>query len=577
MDTITKNEIYQSAQYIKRNGLMLDDVVIAGRCRVAEYLKATTESLEASANTPLYPSVGEITKPFSALWYVAEADGIDEAELRDAVKLSEKNHAQLLCMILLSNIPANNVIRKYAEMELLAVMDAELGKVRRILSEYPHSRLLFFDRIFGGEFDSLGLADIAAEAENDMRVSVTADMANRYVSALYISDAINAAFTIGKLGRDGNAYNASSFYLSEFDLRSAIYSMLASHGVELSIGGEPSEPKYRALSNGKLKSLGYENVCPFKNALRYTMLRMLNRFSIQTDSINEGYSGKLKALREIEKGMLREIDRICRTHDIKYFICYGTMLGAVRHGGFIPWDDDIDVAMLRSEFEKFRQIAPKELNNLYSYESHTNKNGYHYFFDRISAKNTYFASKYSDGYEMHKGISVDVFVVDNVPANPKSAYSFWKGLMRRRMLMNVRWKNEARKGKAYLLSKLLLPILRLKSMDGYSASYEKAVRKYEHKNTGWVMPASSDHKYRGTFPIETFSEVIPYRFDDVDTFIPIGYKDFLKAWYTENYMEMLPLSEQNPFHDYYRLDLGSNIKPDSDIRFDYTGELKPSP
>ena len=174
---------------------------------------------------------------------------------------------------------------------------------------------------------------------------------------------------------------------------------------------------------------------------------------------------------------------------------------------------------------------------------------------------------------MHKGISIDIFVVDNVPADPKAAYRFWKGLMRRRMIMNVRWKNTARKGKAYLLSKLLLPFLRLKSMDSYSRSYEKAVRKYEHKDTGWVMPASSDHKYRGTFPIETFSEVIPYRFDDVDTFIPVGYKDFLKAWYTDNYMDMLPLSQQNPFHDYYRLDLGTHIQDNSEPQFDYMGEL----
>ena len=307
--------------------------------------------------------------------------------------------------------------------------------------------------------------------------------------------------------------------------------------------------------------------------MRYTLLHHLERFSIQTDRIHDGYSGKLNTLRVIEKDMLREIDRICRKHDIKYFISYGTMLGAVRHGGFIPWDDDVDVAMLRSEFEKFRQIAPKELNNCFSYESHVNHNGYHYFFDRITARDTYFASKYSDDYEMHKGISIDIFVLDNVPADPKAAYRFWQGLMRRRMIMNVRWKNTARKGKAYLLSKLLLPFLRLRSMDSYSRSYEKAVRQYEHKDTGWVMPASSDHKYRGTFPIETFSEVIPYRFDDVDTFIPVGYKDFLKAWYTDDYMDMLPLSQQNPFHDYYRLDLGTHIQDNAEPQFDYMGEL----
>lgn len=571
-DSVIKNEIYLSAEYIKRKNLLQDGVRLVGSHRVTAYLQATIETLGGAA--PLCSSASQIQGNFSRLWYVLDAACYDAGDVQTAIALCEKANAQLTCIILLPNIKPSRVIQKYAEMELLTAMDDTLGELRTLLSGHKNVRTIFFDRIFSSEFDCFDLSGISLEAQNDHTITLTQAMANTYTSALYICDAIDAVFTVSKLGSDGNIYNASSFYLSEYQLKSEIYTMLARHGVTLHIKGEASQPVYAAISNGKLRSLGYENVCSLSDALRYSLLRHLERFSIQTDRIHDGYSGKLNLLRTLEKDMLREIDRICRRHEIKYFICYGTMLGAVRHGGFIPWDDDVDVAMLRSEFEKFRKIAPKELNDRFSYESHVNQNGYHYFFDRITAKDTYFASKYSDGYEMHKGISVDIFVVDNVPADKKAAYRFWKGLMRRRMIMNVRWKNTARPGKAYLLSKLLLPLLRLKSMDGYSRSYEKAVRKYEHKNTGWVMPASSDHVYRGTFPVETFAEVIPYRFDDVDTFIPAGYEDFLKAWYTENYMDMLPLSEQNPFHDYYRLDLGSHIQQDSPIHFDYMGELK---
>ena len=572
IQSVIKNEIYMAANYIRQKDLLHDGVCIVGKHQTAQYLKATTEYLGCSV--PLFSSAEEIKGGFSRIWYVLEAEDYDEADLKTALTVSETQQAELVAIILLSNIKPNPVIRKYAEMELITEMDEPLGKLRDLLRFHHNVRAIFFDRIIGAEFDCLHLADIAKEAQDDLTVSVTQEMANTYISALYVPDAIDAVFTVSKLGKSGNVYNASSFYLSEYQLRSEIYMMLARHGVKLAVSGDVSEPVYAALSNGKLRSLGYENVCDVCDMLRFTLIHYLERFSIQTDSIHDGYSGKLNTLREIEKSMLREIDRICRKHDIKYFISYGTMLGAVRHGGFIPWDDDVDVEMLRTEFEKFREIAPKELNERFSYESHRNCNGYHYFYDRITAKDTYFSSKYSDDYEMHKGISIDIFVADNVPANPKAAYRFWKHLMRKRMVMNVRWKNTARHGKAYLLSKLLLPILRLKSMDSYSRSYEKAVRKYEHRDTGWVMPASSDHKYRGTFPIETFSEVIPYRFEDVDTFIPVGYEDFLKAWYTDKYMEMLPLREQIPFHDYYRLDVGSNMQENSNIHFDYMGELK---
>lgn len=570
--SVIKNEIYMSARYIRQKALMHDGICIVGSDKVAGYLKAVTDQLGCTAQ--LYDKIGDVRGDLSHLWYVIDADNYSADDLRAAADICEQRRAKLVCVVLLSHIRPNNVISRYAEMELLTVMNDTLGGIKEILNNRDNVCAIFFDRIIGAEFDSLDLSSIAKEAQDDLTVTVSGDMAETYTSALYIPDAVDAVFTVSKLGKSGNVYNASSYYLSEFQLRSEIYGMLARHGVKLNMIEGENKTSYAALSAGKLSSLGFENVCGFSDMLRYTMLHHLERFSIQTDNIRDGYSGKLGILREIEKEMLREIDRICRKHDIKYFICYGTMLGAVRHGGFIPWDDDVDVEMLRSEFEKFRQIAPKELNERFSYESHVNGNGYHYFFDRITAKDTYFASKYSDSYEMPKGISIDIFVADSVPADPKAAYRFWKKLMRKRMIMNVRWKNTARKDKAYLLSKLLLPILRLRSMDSYSRSYEKAVRKYENKDTGWVMPASSDHKYRGTFPIETFSEVIPYRFEDVDTFIPVGYDDFLKAWYTDNYMDMLPLCEQNPFHDYYRLDLGSNIDPESDIHFDYSGELK---
>ncbi len=71
----------------------------------------------------------------------------------------------------------------------------------------------------------------------------------------------------------------------------------------------------------------------------------------------------LKQIQEIELEMLLEVDRICKENNIKYSIIGGTLLGAVRHGGFIPWDDDADVAMLRPEYEKFCSIIDAKLDS----------------------------------------------------------------------------------------------------------------------------------------------------------------------------------------------------------------------
>lgn len=76
-------------------------------------------------------------------------------------------------------------------------------------------------------------------------------------------------------------------------------------------------------------------------------------------------SDKMRKIWQVELSMLDKIDAICRKHHIQYFLLHGTLLGAVRHKGFIPWDDDLDIGMLRKDYDKFMEVAPKELGEPY--------------------------------------------------------------------------------------------------------------------------------------------------------------------------------------------------------------------
>lgn len=563
---VIDNELFLTTEYLSRKALFTDGVTVVGRHPPARVL---AEICKAA----LCPAPGDLPRKMRELWYVLDLSEPDPDELKDAMDRCAGLGIPFLCIILLQNIKSNQVIHRYAEMELLSAMSGELHAIRRILSGYENTRAVVLDRLVGARFDSVGLAGILKEAEAGA-ITVTQGDVNRYFSFLYLPDAITAILTVSAKGKPGNLYNATSFYLSEYELRSRIYTMLAPYGVKLNVtdGGETG---YAALSSGKLASLGWEPVCALDDILRWTIGAYTDRFDLQSTCCADSYDGKLPVLRRLQLDMLREIDRICRKHGIRYFLSGGSMLGAVRHGGYIPWDDDIDVAFLREEYVKFKAVAPAELDGRFRYQSFTNRDGYHYFFDRVTARDTYFASRYSDGYAMPKGISVDIFVYDSVPDSERAQRRHWKHLMRKRLLMNVRWKNEPRgEGAERLISGLLLPFLRLRAMDSYSASYDRATRRYEKRTTRTVMAPATDHRWHDCMPREWFTEVVPCRFEDVYTFLPVGYDGFLKTWYGEDYMTLLPLARRTPAHDYYRLDVGICADPSEGEHFDFAGELR---
>lgn len=126
----------------------------------------------------------------------------------------------------------------------------------------------------------------------------------------------------------------------------------------------------------------------------------------------------LREMQLIQLEMLCEVDRICKKNNIEYCIIAGTLLGAVRHGGYIPWDDDADVAMLRSEYNKFRTACKIDLdNNRFYFQDHKNTEGYRWGYGKIRRKNTEFIREGQEHMPYPSGVFIDIFPLDNVPDN----------------------------------------------------------------------------------------------------------------------------------------------------------------
>lgn len=128
---------------------------------------------------------------------------------------------------------------------------------------------------------------------------------------------------------------------------------------------------------------------------------------------------ELLKIQDIELEILLEFDQVCKKKEIDYFLDYGTLLGAVRHKGFIPWDDDIDVGMTRENYEKFIEISQKDLGSQYFLESYSTEEKCPYLFSKVRKNNTIYMEWCHRNLKMHHGIYIDIFPYDIVPMDDR--------------------------------------------------------------------------------------------------------------------------------------------------------------
>lgn len=141
----------------------------------------------------------------------------------------------------------------------------------------------------------------------------------------------------------------------------------------------------------------------------------------------ERKNSTLRKLQLTELEILKELDRVCRKHNLRYYIVGGTLIGAVRHTGFIPWDDDIDVSMPRKDFNKLCKIAKEEFGENYFLQTRkTDKNCYFYY-AKLRKNGTYFGEDKFEHTELHKGIFMDIFPLDYIPDNKALQKLFFRG------------------------------------------------------------------------------------------------------------------------------------------------------
>lgn len=136
----------------------------------------------------------------------------------------------------------------------------------------------------------------------------------------------------------------------------------------------------------------------------------------------------LRKVQLVELDILRELDRVCRENNIRYFLYRGTFLGAIRHGGFIPWDDDMDVAMLREDYEKFFRLAPKTLGDKYGLQNWHMDPQYSLPFGKLRKRGTRCVEGKSPELK-ENGFYIDIYPLDYAPKEAAARRSLSRKLL----------------------------------------------------------------------------------------------------------------------------------------------------
>lgn len=262
---------------------------------------------------------------------------------------------------------------------------------------------------------------------------------------------------------------------------------------------------------------------------------------------------ELQQLHRIELELIGEVDRICKKCGIHYNMVGGTMLGAIRHKGFIPWDDDADIGFLRSEYEKFRKACETELDHDRFYiQDIRDTDGYRWGYGKLRRKDTKFIRLNQEFMPYEQGVFIDLMPFDNVPDNwlHRRIHFFMCFVIRK-----ILWSEVGSRTEKKFMQRMIYKVLRKMPRTNAVSLYEKLItvsRKQRQSKQVRILTFPTPKGVYG-YDREWYTHLSRYPYED--TLLP-GAKDYdgyLKVKYG-SYME-LPPEEKRKVHPVSELKL----------------------
>ena len=255
----------------------------------------------------------------------------------------------------------------------------------------------------------------------------------------------------------------------------------------------------------------------------------------------------IEEMKSIELDIMKKIHTFCTENDIGYCLAYGTLLGAVRHSGFIPWDDDIDIFMKADDYAKFKELFPAwaEKQHLYFAYYENSEHRYNNIFGKVCDDRTILVQPLLKE-RIELGVFVDVFMLDNFPDNAlaRKIYSKRRSLMVR--MLRASRLDADKIDESTLYSPLKKRFIHLFSGMNTEKLYKK-IQRIRNKHNKTITKDLYSWDSGSWYSRDEYDKRILHKFEDAEFYIPSNYDEILKKDYGD-YMQLPPESQRVPHH-----------------------------
>ena len=261
---------------------------------------------------------------------------------------------------------------------------------------------------------------------------------------------------------------------------------------------------------------------------------------------------EINEMQKIELEILKYFSNFCDEHKLRYFLSNGTLLGAIRHNGFIPWDDDIDVYMPRNDYMKFLHLVGSSLGPNYKLVTPYNSKKYLYTYAKLFDDRTVLV-EFPETLKYTIGVYIDIFPVDGLP---DSEIEINKHFKRTKKLISQNWlfiaqgKRLTKETKLYkrMYGYLFVFLARLMGEKFYFNKLDKMARKYDFDKSEEVALTACGYGAVERMKQSYFAKCQKVKFENNLFNAPIGYHEYLTSLYGD-YMKLPPLEEQIKRHN----------------------------